>query len=146
MNPQPADPLAFEWGHLQRSFSAYERDALAIKLAAVAMFLVALVLSLDMTVTGGLLAVMWVQEAVWRAFQARVAARIARVETLLASGAAAPPCQLHSEFAATRRGVAGTLLEYVSQLPRPAVAFPHVVLLALNFLLTVDAAGGGSPV
>ena len=50
MNPQPADPLAFEWGHLQRSFSAYERDALAIKLAAVAMFLVALVLSLDMTV------------------------------------------------------------------------------------------------
>lgn len=146
MNSQQTAPLALEWGHLQRSFTAYERDTLAIKLGAVAVYMVAMILSLDVTVTAALLAVLWVQEAVWRTFQARVAQRIARVETLLASGAEAPACQLHSEFAATRRGLIGTLVEYAAQLPRPAVAFPHAVLLVLNFTLTFDATGGGSPV
>lgn len=117
-----------EWLLLQRQHEQYEFAALALKLAAVAglafgaRWLVVLLLAL------------WLQDAILKTFQARLGARLERVERLLREGAGeGAAMQLHSEWAASRPRGFGLLREYLLSAFRPTVAFPYLVLLPALF-------------
>jgi hypothetical protein len=88
------------------------------------------------------LLILWLQDAIWKTFQARIEVRLMRVETVLAespepSGSVQAAMQFNSEYALTRRGTPGLLREYFSQACRPTVAFPHVFLLVLAWFSLV---------
>ena len=117
------DDRAHEWAVLQNNIEHYERRALLIKLLAV-------VLAIQLTLFGssGLamaaVGTLWLQEAIFRTSQARLGARILRLEV----DADATAHRLHSEWEAQRPGAVGLVIEYLRQAARPTVAFPYPVL------------------
>ena len=128
--------LGQEWVALQDNFVQYERAALTVKLLAVGLTALGLLMNLEGDWLCGLLAVLWLQEGIWRTSQARVGQRILNVEALLATPADAlqsinaAPFQLHTEWLATRASGFGLLREYAANALRPTVAFPYAVLIA----------------
>ena len=130
---EQASGLAHEWAILQHNHEQHERNSLLIKLAGVALLAASPALALSVPATVALLLVLWLQEAILRTFQARIGERILRIEQLLREGAAqsAAPCQLHSEWLASRPGLAGLLGEYGKNMLRPTVAFPYAVLVLI---------------
>lgn len=138
MEPTEADLLGREWCALHRDCEASERSALWIKLAAVALAVVAVALGFDAVLALLLVAVLWLQEAIVRTGQSRLVERLLRVEALLREGAQVPrqACQLYSQWQTGRPGVAGLLGQYLSAALRPTVAFPYVVLIVLLWATT----------
>lgn len=141
----PVTPSAFaaEWLCLQNNHEQYERLCLWVKLAAV-------VLSLAMLWGASWLGVfavlvLWLQEAILRTSQARLGARILRIETILRApptlheSSAASAFQLHSEWLAARPGAARLLREYLGHALRPTVGYPYVVLLVLPAFFMLGA-------
>ena len=131
------DQSAFghEWATLQNNHEQYEKTSLLIKLSVVAVFIACLALSVHVVVALMLMLLLWLQEAMLRTSQSRLGERILRIEQLVAEGASAPGYQLHSEWLATRPGLAGLLAEYGKNLLRPTVAFPYIVLLLMTLAL-----------
>ena len=125
--------LTREWTTLQNNHEQQEKNALLIKLFAVALLAISPALGLDAAFAVVLLLALWLQEAIVRTVQARLGERILRVERLLRedAGESAAACQLHTEWLASRPGLAGLLAEYGRNMLRPTVAFPHAVLVLI---------------
>lgn len=119
--------LHHEWLALQGQHERYEALALGVKLVA----FVATVVVSDNTLALALLALLWLQEAVLKTFQARLGERLLAVEQGLKSGAELAPMQLHSAWLATRPRGAGLAVEYLKSALRPTVALPYPLLMAL---------------
>jgi hypothetical protein len=133
-----ASALGQEWATLQNNFEQYERGGLLIKLLAIVLCTVGFAFALHEVVIGALLLVLWLQEGIYRTYQARLGARILRIEQGIYSGESAA-FQLHSEWLASRPGMFGLLVEYGASAVRPTVAFPYAVLLLMIVLLVVLA-------
>lgn len=125
--------LGHEWATLQNNYEQYEKNSLLIKLGGIALLAFSLAWGPDPAAAVLLLAILWVQEGIFRTCQSRLGSRILRVEQLLKGGApqAASCYQLHSEWLAARPGLAGLLTEYLRSMLRPTVAFPHVLLVLI---------------
>lgn len=121
------NPLHHEWLALQSQHERYEALALAVKLLAIA----GTVVVADNTLAAALLALLWLQEAVLKTFQARLGDRLLVVEAALKSGADAVPMQLHSDWLATRPRGAAMLGQYLKSALRPTVALPYPVLMLI---------------
>ncbi len=119
--------LHHEWLALQGQHERYEALALGVKLVA----FVATVVVSDNTLALALLALLWLQEAVLKTFQARLGERLLAVEQGLKSGAELAPMQLHSAWLATRPRGAALAVEYLKSALRPTVALPYPLLMAL---------------
>jgi hypothetical protein len=135
----PQDLLSQEWTTLQNNHERYESGGLITKLASVALTAAGFAAHLNLKLMLALVALLWVQEAIYRTFQSRLGQRILRVEQLIKLGlqdpggsgtASAVAFQLHSEWVANRPGVVGLLAEYARSAFKPTVAFPYVVLMA----------------
>ncbi len=128
-----AEPLRSEWITLQDNYEQYEKGGLIIKLLAVVLCAAGFVLAPNILVIVFLLLVLWLQDGIFRTSQARLGARIVRIEQGLLAGEGVA-FQLHSEWLASRPGTFGLLTEYACSALRPTVAFPHAALLALSAL------------
>jgi len=135
-----ASALEREWVVLQGNIEQHERNALAVKLLAVFLFTAAVLFSLAESLTAWLIAILWVQEAMLRTFQARLGARILRIEDVL-RGSAGQAMQLHTEWAAARGGLVGMLVEYAKNAIRPTVALPYAALLLVDLFFLGTGAG-----
>lgn len=140
MAPVEASALEREWIVLQGNMEQHERNALAVKLLAVFLFTAAVLFSLAESLTACLMVILWVQEAMLRTFQARLGARLLRIEDMLRGGVG-QAMQLHSEWAASRSGLARMMGEYASNAIRPTVAFPYAVLLLVDLFFLGGSAG-----
>lgn len=138
---QTSDAMAREWGILQRQHEHYEFVALGIKLVAVSLFAMALTLGLQDVLIGLLMLVLWMQDAIFKTFQARLGARLLDLERQLADGDTGPgrAFQLHTAWRDSRKGLSGLLGEYLRSALRPTVAFPYGVLLLV--VMVFQAAG-----
>lgn len=123
--------LQGEWRVLQRDSERYETGALAVKLAAVAVASVGFAGTIPAVAASGLLAVLWLQEGIFRTSQARLVSRLGRIEECMASGQGQEAFRLHRDWQATRPGTAGLVAEYVGHALRPTVAYPYPVLIVL---------------
>jgi len=135
-----ASALEREWMVLQGNIEQHERNALVVKLVAVFLFTAAVLFSLAGELTAWLIAILWIQEAMLRTFQARIGTRILRIEEML-RGAAGQAMQLHTDWIANRRGLAGMVFEYAASAIRPTVAFPYAVLLLVDLVFLGGSAG-----
>ena len=128
--------LAAEWAVLQQQYDSYEKFSLLIKLFAIGL-LATLLFSPSQPLLIALLLLAWLQDAIWKTFQARIEARLQVIEEALA--AQQPPSetvayQYNRQFAQHRPGLAGLVGEYLRQALRPTVAYPHLVLVLLAAL------------
>lgn len=125
------NPLHHEWLALQAQYERYEALALAVKLAA----FVAAALVPDVVLALALLALLWLQEAVLKTFQARLGSRLLVVEAGLnpgsGEGGAVAAMQLHGDWLAQRPRGAALLAQYLRSALRPTVALPYPLLMAL---------------
>lgn len=129
---ESTDAAAREWAILQPLHEHYERPALIIKLLTVALFGVGVAIDMQAYWLILLCLVMWMQEGIFKTCQARLGARLLRLEQWLAGDPAAATLQafhLHCDWAAQRGGSLGLLLEYLRSARRPTVAFPYVLLV-----------------
>ena len=134
MNAQ--DSLTHEWIALQTSHERYETGGLMIKLASVALTVAGFALHLNSKLMLALVAILWLQEGIYRTFQSRLGQRILRVEQLVKGGVPDMAFQLHSEWLSGRPGALALIAEYARSACRPTVAFPYAVLMAgLAYLL-----------
>ena len=132
------DALVTEWHILQTQSDAYEKHALYIKLLGIAITAGAVLLSQANLYFVVVLAILWLQEAIWKTFQARISDRLLKVETALRDTNIATnlvPCQLNSEWLAQRSGFAGLVKEYLCQAVRPTVTFPYILLIGVMFII-----------
>lgn len=125
--------LHHEWLALQAQHERYEALALAVKLVA---FTAAAVVP-DISLALALLALLWLQEAVLKTFQARLGDRLMTVEAGLKAGEGVAAMQLHSDWQARRPRGGALVGEYLKSALRPTVALPYPLLMAL-----VAASGG----
>jgi hypothetical protein len=123
--------LHHEWLALQSQHERYEALALGVKLVAIA----GTVVVADNTLALALLALLWLQEAVLKTFQARLGGRLLTVEAAVRSGSDATPMQLHSDWLATRPGGAAMLGQYLKSALRPTVALPYPLLMVLVLVI-----------
>lgn len=129
--------LGHEWTTLQNNHEACERNALLVKLCAVALFALGVALSFSTALAVCITLILWVQEAMTRTTQARLGTRLLHIEHMFKvdptdDGGA---FQLHSDWLASRAGISGLLGEYAANATRPTVAFPYVALLLLQWWL-----------
>jgi len=135
MPETPTCAFSQEWTTLQNNYEAYERGALLIKLMAIVLLSAGYALALPSALGAGLALLLWAQESIYRTYQARLGARIARVEALVANKAPAHSAfQLHTEWLAQRQGTAGLVAEYAAHALRPTVAFPYALLFLLQLV------------
>lgn len=129
--------LTQEWTTLQDNHERYENGALAVKLVAVVLFFCGVAVALDPLLTGLVVLVLWLQEAIFKTFQGRLGARLLQLELALSGTQPLQPFQLHSAWLAQRQGAGGLVAEYARSGLRPTVAFPYgVLLLALLVMVT----------
>ena len=133
--------LQHEWITLQNNHEQYEKNSLLIKLFAVALFAAALAVGMNDALSVLLIAVLWLQEGIFKTFQSRLGARILHLETLLKAEPSPPGAafQLHSDWATQRTSGARMIAEYLRNALRPTVAYPYVVLLLITLAMVLAA-------
>ncbi|MBV1928188.1 MAG: hypothetical protein KUG81_01585 [Gammaproteobacteria bacterium] len=132
----PASNLSSEWSLLQGQFDSYEKHSLLIKLSSIGILSAAYFTNHLSVFVLLLLLVLWLQDAIWKTFQARIDARLLQLEEYLSNEHALEnrdgiAFQFNSLYAQNRPGNIGLLKEYLGQSLRPTVAFPHIVLVAI---------------
>ena len=128
-----------EWITLQNNYEQYERSALFIKLASVAIWTIALSAGLNEILIGIVMLILWLQESIFKTYQSRLGNRILRVENLIKQNIQTEDVafQLHSDWVGQRRGGISLIVEYLKHALKPTVAFPYVVLLLVNCALFI---------
>lgn len=128
--------IASEWSLLQNQFDSYEKYSLLIKLSSISILAAAYFTNHLSVFVLLLLLTLWLQDAIWKTYQARIDARLLQLEDYLSNEHALENCdgiafQFNSLYAQNRPGNVGLLKEYFCQSLRPTVAFPHIVLVAI---------------
>jgi len=78
--------------------------------------------------------VLWLQDAIWKTFQARIENRLLQLEENLSGEqslerADGKAYQFNSAYIKNRPDNLGLIKEYFYQAIRPTIAYPHVILL-----------------
>ena len=127
--------LGQEWQTLQDNHEGYEKGALLIKLICIGLCLAGIAAQVAWPWLVVVVLLCWMQEGIFKTYQARLAERLLRVESLIAQAQSSHAAmQLHSEWIASRPGGLGLVTAYAASACRPTVAFPYVPMLLVGGL------------
>ena len=131
--------LVEQWQTLHNNHENYENYALIIKLVAILMTIFSFALSITTIVTLLLLAVLWLQEGIWKTFQKRTENAIIAIENMLdlnendqtskSTSDCATPYLVYKQWQANRSGTTALITEYVSNSLKPTVLYPYFPLI-----------------
>jgi hypothetical protein len=130
--------LQSEWVTLQTQFDSYEKCSLAIKLFSILICCV-LFFALNAGIWSLLVvAILWLQDGIWKTFQNRIGQRLEVVEQAIQETPHHVPdhisqmgMQFNLAWNQSRPGAIDLIGEYIKQALKPTVAYPHVVLIVL---------------
>lgn len=120
-----------EWCLLQNQFDSYEKHSLYIKLLSVIVLLTAEISNVINIFIVLILAVLWLQDAIWKTFQSRIEPRLLQIEKYISEESEESAFQFNSAYHKTSLSGLSLITEYVHQSIRPTVAFPHIVLILI---------------
>jgi hypothetical protein len=122
--------LQHEWELLHRDHETHERYSLAIKLTAVVMSFGGFAVGVDAIPEIVFILVLWLQDGIWKTFQARIGARLLAIENMLRAAyrEAGAQYQLYTHWHESKGGAVSLLREYVANALRPTVAYPYAAL------------------
>jgi hypothetical protein len=136
--------LESEWSVLQQEYDSYEKQSLWLKLISIS--LLALTISFGQLNISYIIVILvfWLQDAIWKTYQARIENRLLTIETGLQNKAGSSgennlqlnsqtiiAFQYNTQFAQKRPSTVGLIFEYTKQAIRPTMIFPHAVLLSV---------------
>ena len=138
MSDEQLPILQSEWITLQNQFDSYEKCSLAIKLFSILLCCI-LVFALDAGLwTLLVVAILWLQDAIWKTFQNRIGQRLEIVEQAIQDNPHHVPehllhmgMQYNLAWNQSRPRAIGLISEYIKQSLKPTVAYPYVVLIFL---------------
>jgi hypothetical protein len=129
--------LESEWVTLQNQYDSYEKCSLAIKLTSV-LFCGVLLFALHSGLwTAMFIAILWLQDGIWKTFQNRIGLRLEVIEQAIHqsqndnNGTPEAGMQFNLAWAQSRPNTIGLVIEYVTQSCKPTVAYPHLLLIML---------------
>lgn len=131
------DALNKEWCLLQNQFDSYEKHSLFIKLASILLLAGALLADMASYALGFVLAILWLQDAIWKTFQSRIETRLLAVELNIKTKNTDDAFQYNSRYQESACSGGALIKEYLTQAIRPTVAFPHLVLIGLLIFLVL---------
>ena len=134
MNSTTQQLLSQEWQTLHQDHERYDRYGLLIKLTATLVCLLTIGLGMTLLLALAFVLVLWLQEGIWRTVQARTSDRLLVIERLLKEPTNQVAMQFYSEWEASRPGTVGLVKEYLRNSLRPTIAYPYVILLALQVI------------
>lgn len=127
-----------EWQTLHNSHEKYEHFALLIKIFAVALTLIAIMHSLSVFLILLLLAILWLQEGIWKTFQARTCMRIENIEQAMSKkqtdDSEISAFQLYSQWTKNRPTTTALLANYINNALKPTVIYPYLPLMLVVLL------------
>jgi len=118
-----------EWCLLQNQFESYEKHSLYIKLLSIFVLFLSEMTKIDSVSCIFILAVLWLQDSIWKTFQSRLEPRLLDIEKYMREGPDAAGFQFNSEYQKLESKGMAKIKEYAVQAIRPTVAFPHVILV-----------------
>jgi len=121
-----------EWLALHTSYDRYEWSGLVIKITAVVLYFSSLFLSLQALMVCIILAVLWLQEGIWKTFQSRTEQRLLNIEAGLSNLAGSQAFNFYTEWQENRPSHLGLIAEYAKHIVRPTIAYPYSVLIVLT--------------
>jgi len=134
-----------EWSLLQNQLDSYEKYSLLIKLASIGVLAAAYFTDHLSAFILCLLLILWLQDAIWKNFQARIDIRLLQLEAYLSNednleNPNGKAYQFNSLYLQNRPRSIGLIKEYLAQALRPTIAFPHLLLIVmLGFKLLFTA-------
>ncbi|MFT4942054.1 MAG: hypothetical protein ACI88A_005128 [Paraglaciecola sp.] len=134
MSVSTASGFQHEWITLQTQYDSYEKYSLLIKLLNVTLTCLLLFVFHVGIWSLPVIAIIWLQDGIWKTFQNRIATRLYVVEKALANGPNDQSMQFNTAWLEARSSVSALLKEYIGQSCNPTVAYPHVVLLAMSLV------------
>jgi len=141
--------LVTEWRQHHSSYEKYEHFALVIKLVAVALTLILIIFAQSKAIFLLILAVLWLQEGIWKTYQARTSDRIALIEKALlhlkqedksladnnlADNGNTIAFQFYSQWNENRVGTAKLIKEYLKNSIKPTVVYPYLPLMVIALI------------
>jgi hypothetical protein len=119
------------WQTLHNNHEKYEHYALVIKLFSISLVVVSLCFTLSIFISLLLLAILWLQEGIWKTYQARTSDAIIRLEHLISNSDESDTCQLYSHWQNNRPNSQALVLEYIKSALKPTVIFPYLPLMVV---------------
>lgn len=136
--------LVKEWRELHGSHERYEHFSLIIKLAAIALTVLLIVFTQSKIIILPILAVLWLQEGIWKTYQVRTSNRIILIEQTLLyirNGDKKPPYkgsaiafQFYHQWSKNRSGLVTLVKEHIKNSIKPTVIYPYVPLMVIAFI------------
>lgn len=127
--------LSIEWQTLHGDYEKYEQLSLLIKLFSVGLCLLCVALSIDIYLSLLFILTLWLQEGIWKTYQARSGERLLTLETALndteRNAPPTTPFSFYSAWEKERPGAIGLVIEYINNALRPTVMYPYVVLIGI---------------
>ncbi|MDF2178130.1 hypothetical protein P2G88_07675 [Aliiglaciecola sp. CAU 1673] len=125
-----------EWLALHQDMERSETRALVIKLFAVAVLLAGLIVNLPFCLLLGVLAILWLQDGIFKTFASRSEQRLLILEKAIQEqNVQVAPMGFYSNWQASRPGALSLVGQYIKHALRPTVAYPHILLIALLCLV-----------
>ncbi|WP_114325205.1 hypothetical protein [Candidatus Colwellia aromaticivorans] len=125
--------LVKEWQSLHNSHERYEQYALIIKLFSVAVTLFSLAFYHENRVIILILTILWLQEGIWKTYQARTCYRIELIEqALLENNLEA--FQFYRQWSENRPSSAGLVMEYLKTSLKPTILYPYIPLIFITLI------------
>ncbi len=132
--------LSIEWQSLHGDYEKYEQLSLLIKLFSIGLCLLCVALSINCYLSLLFILILWLQEGIWKTYQARSGERILALETALndteQNATPTTPFSFYSAWEEEKPGTIGLVIEYISNALRPTVMYPYVALIGI---LVIDA-------
>ncbi|MDX2367273.1 MAG: hypothetical protein QNK36_02520 [Colwellia sp.] len=125
--------LVKEWQSLHNSHERYEQNTLIIKLFSVAITLFSLAFYQESMVIILILAILWLQEGIWKTYQARTCHRIELIEQALPENNL-EAFQFYRQWTENRPSSAGLVIEYLKSSLKPTVLYPYIPLIFITLI------------
>lgn len=123
---QLAPQLNPQWKILHNNYEDYEHYALIIKLVTVILSVIGITLAVNMMLILSIIAILWLQEGIWKTYQKRLTDVIIQLEKDCESN-----YPLYSQFQENRPNTKNLINEYISNALKPTVAFPYAPLMVI---------------
>ncbi len=130
--------LSQEWRILQAQSDLYETHSLWIKLICLMIFSSALLLDKISFIFIIIIAIFWLQDAIWKTFQSRIEPRLLQIEAAFNTSQETikiSAYQFNSEYLAHRSSGLSLIKEYLIQALRPTIAYPYLLLIIMGFFM-----------
>ncbi len=135
MNKTENPYLVQEWTVLQNQYDSYEKYSLLIKLISIIIFSGAILFSKPSIPLLIIMAILWLQDAIWKTFQSRIEPRLLKIECQLIEEEPTIACQFNQQYLKYKSGIMGMIKEYLSQAVRPTIAYPYIILIGFGLIL-----------